>query len=154
MLEKLAERQGVQRTRNQLSRERKHSCLALRGWSAKSWAATHALLAKYHDIFSLKPGELGCTHMMKHKIKVIDDGPFKERFWRIPPPMVDEVCAYMKEMLQVGTIHPSQSLWYNAVVLVCKKDGSLCFCINFHELMQEPRRTPTPSHRYRKHWRA
>ena len=30
-----------------------------------------------------------------------------------------------------GAIHPSQSPWCNAVVLVRKKDDSLCFCINF-----------------------
>ena len=40
----------------------------------------------------------------------------------------------MKEMLEVGMIHPSQSQWCNAVVLVHKKDGGLCFCIDFHKL--------------------
>ena len=34
----------------------------------------------------------------------------------------------------MGTIHPSQSPWCNAVVLVCKKDGGLHFCIDFHKL--------------------
>ena len=36
--------------------------------------------------------------------------------------------------MEVDAIHPSQSLWCNAVVLVCKKDGGLCFCISFHKL--------------------
>ena len=48
--------------------------------------------------------------------------------------MVDEVHAHMKEMLEVGTICPSQSPWCNAVVLVCKKDRDLCLCIDFHKL--------------------
>ena len=43
----------------------------------------------------------------------------------------DEVQTPMNEMLEVGAIHPSQSPWYNAVVLVCKKDGGLHFCIDF-----------------------
>ena len=38
---------------------------------------------------------------------------------------------HLKEMLQSGAIRPSQSAWCNAVVLVRKKDGSLCFCIEF-----------------------
>ena len=38
------------------------------------------LLAKYHDVFSLDPAELGCTHSMEHIIKVTDDTPFKEWF--------------------------------------------------------------------------
>ena len=48
-----------------------------------SWAPELAdkacqLLAKYHDVFSLDPAELGCTHTMEHSIKVTDDTPFKE----------------------------------------------------------------------------
>ena len=37
-------------------------------------------------------------------------------------------------MLDLGTIQPSQSAWCNAVVLVRKKDGGLCFCIDFCHL--------------------
>ena len=79
------------------------------------------MLAEYHNIFFLEPGELGCTNLVKHEIRVIDEEPFKERFWRIPPPVVDEVHAHVKGMSEVGAIHPSQSLWCYAVVLVCKK---------------------------------
>ena len=71
---------------------------------------------------------------MKHEIRVVDDEPFKEQFLRIPPPMVDEVQTHMKEMLEVGAICPSQSPWCNRVMLVCKKDRGLHFCINFHKL--------------------
>ena len=45
--------------------------------------------------------------------------------------MVDEVRNRLREMLESGTIRPSQSTWCNAVVLVRKKGGSLHFCINF-----------------------
>ena len=34
-------------------------------------------------------------------------------------------------MMDSGTIHPSQSMWCNAVVLVWKKDGGLHLCIDF-----------------------
>ena len=33
-------------------------------------------LAEYHNVFSLEPLELGCTHSTKHTIKVTDDTPF------------------------------------------------------------------------------
>ena len=36
------------------------------------------LLAEYHDMFSLDPTELGCTHSTEHKIKETDDTVFKE----------------------------------------------------------------------------
>ena len=48
--------------------------------------------------------------------------------------MVDEVQTHVKEMLEVGTIHPSQSPWYNTVVFMHKKDGDLCFCTDFCKL--------------------
>ena len=107
--------------------------------------ATHTLLAEYHDIFSLEPGELGCTNLTKHKIRVVDDEPFKEPFQRIPPSMVDEVWGHVKEMLEVGTIHPSQSPWCsNAVILVCKKDRGLHFCIDFLKLNARTKKDSYP----------
>ena len=42
--------------------------------------AAHQLLAEYHDISSLDPTELGCTHSTEHIIKVTDYTPFKEQF--------------------------------------------------------------------------
>ena len=52
----------------------------LASWAPKLADKTHQLLAKYHDIFSLDPAELGCTHSTEHTIKVTDDTPFKEHF--------------------------------------------------------------------------
>ena len=82
----------------------------LEGWSIKNQAGAQVLLAEYHDICSLEPGKMSYTDLRKHEIRVIDDEPIKERFKRIPSSMVDKVHAHMKEMLEVGTIHPSQSL--------------------------------------------
>ena len=93
----------------------------------------HSLLRDYHDIFSLEKHDTGHT---KHKIalKDPDTPPFKERFRRIPPSQIDEVHAHLKMMLDAGVIRPSNSPWYNTVVLVRKKDGSLRFCIDFRRL--------------------
>ena len=106
----------------------------LEGWSGANCTSAHTLPTGYHDVFSLEPEELGCTSLAKHDIWVVDDKPFKERFWSILPPMVEEARAHMKEMLEAGVIHPSQSQWCNAVMLVWKKDGGLHFCIDFHKL--------------------
>ena len=88
----------------------------LEGWLEENQVAACSLLAEYHDISSLEPGELDTTDLAKHEIRVVDDEPFREWFWRIPPPMVDKVRAHMKEILEVGTIHSSQSPWCNAVI--------------------------------------
>ena len=102
----------------------------LDSWSPELADAVHWLLAKYHNVFPLDPTELGCTHSMEHTIKVMDDTPFKEWFRWIPPPLVEEVWNHLWEMLESGTIQPSQSAWCNVVVLV-RKDGGLWFCIDF-----------------------
>ena len=78
----------------------------LEEWSGANCTSTYAPLTKYHDIFSLHPGELDCTGLVKQEIRVVNDETFKERF---PPPMVEEVRTHMKEMLEVGAICPSQS---------------------------------------------
>ena len=138
-LEKLDKMQGIQWTK--MSIEWKKEMLlpqldlsGLEGWSGANHTYACALLTEYNDIFSLEPGELGCTSLAKHEIRVVVDEPFKERFQRTPPPMVEEVRAHVKEMLEVGNICPSQSAWCNTVMLVRKKDGGLCFCIDFCKL--------------------
>ena len=60
--------------------------------------AAHQLLAKYHDVFSLDPAELGCTHSTEHTIKVTDNTPFKEQFRWIPLPMVEEVRNHLRDV--------------------------------------------------------
>ena len=100
---------------------------SLDSWTLGLADAACQLLAKYHDVFSLDPAELGCTHSTEHIIKVTDDTPFKEQFRRIPPPMVEEVRNHLKEMLESGTIRPSQSAWCNAMVLRVEKGSPLMF---------------------------
>ena len=72
--------------------------------------------------------------MVKHKIRLDNYTPFKERYHRIPPNLFDEVKNHLKEMIEVGAIHNSNSPWASAVVLVRKKDGSLRFCIDLRKL--------------------
>ena len=105
----------------------------LEAWPEDQAEKAHSLLKEYHDIFSLEKCDVGHTKAAKHKIvlKDLDTPPFKERFHQIPPPQLDEVHAHLKMMLDAGVIQPSKSPWCNAVVLVRKKDGSLCFCIDF-----------------------
>ena len=86
---------------------------------------------EYHDIFLLDKNEIGCMDAAEHIIELLDEEPFKERFWRIAPPLLDEVREHLQDMLDGGAIRTLQSAWCNAVVLIRKKDGGLQFCIDF-----------------------
>ena len=116
----------------------------LKDWLPELAKRAKALLLEFHHVFSLEPNEIGCTDTTKHVIELMKDEPFKERFHRIAPPLVDEVCQHIQEMLDSGAIRPSQSPWCNAVVLVRKKDGSLRFCIDFRRLNARTKKDAYP----------
>ena len=68
-----------------------------------AWKAV-ALLPEFHRVFSLEPNEIGCMDVTGHVINFMKDKPFKERFWCIAPPLVDEVHQHIQEMLDGGAI--------------------------------------------------
>ena len=95
----------------------------LKDWLPELARRAKALLLEFHHVFSLEPNEIGCTNATKHVIELMKDKPFKERFRRIAPPLVDKVRQHIQEMLDGGAIRPSQLPWCNAVVLVRKKEA-------------------------------
>ena len=103
-------------------------------WSPGNVAAVRELVLAYHDVFVLESNELGCTSAIEHDIHIKNSEPFKERFRHIPPPLLEEVCTSLRDMLEAGAICLSQSPWCNAVVLVWKKDSTLHFCVDFRHL--------------------
>ena len=108
----------------------------LDGWKEETALKAKRLLMEFHHIFCLEKNEMGCTDATEHVIELLleQDEPFKERFRRIVPHEVEEVCQHIQEMLDGEAIHPSQSPWCNAIVLVWKKDGTLRFCIELRRL--------------------
>ena len=81
-LEELDEVQGNQQTKMSLVRQKEVilqqlDLSGLEGWSEANQTTTCTLVAEYHDMFSLKPRELGCNNLVKHEIRVVDE-PFKE----------------------------------------------------------------------------
>ena len=103
-------------------------------WSPGNALVARELVLAYHNVFTLESNELGCTSAIEHEIRINNSEPFKEQFRRIPLPLLEEVHVSLQDMLDAGAIRLSQSLWCNAVVLVSKKDGTLCFCIDFRHL--------------------
>ena len=103
-------------------------------WMEQQQNSVKKLLEEYQHLFALNLKELGRTSLVQHKIKLSNDKPFKERYRRIPPHQYEEVQKHLQEMLAVGVIQRSTSPWASPVALVCKKDGSLQFCIDLRKL--------------------
>ena len=106
----------------------------LKEWPESEQKQARELLLKWEHLFAQNNLDLGKTALIKHKIRLTDQTPFKERYRCIPLHMYDDVRAHIQEMLDIGAIHKSHSLWASVVVLVHKKDGGLRFCIDLRKL--------------------
>ena len=98
------------------------------------------VLGKWEHIFSKSAIDLGRTDLVKHKIELLDDRPFKQPYRRIPPGMYEEVRQHLKDMLAAGAIRESDSPYSSNVVLVRKKDNSLRFCLDYRILNSKTRK--------------
>ena len=113
-------------------------------WFPQNAGVVRELVLAYHDVFALESNELGCTSAIKHEICIENGKPFKEWFWHIPLPLLEEVRTSLRDMLEAGVICLSQSPWCNAVVLVQKKDGTLRFCVDFRCLNAHTKKDSYP----------
>ena len=104
------------------------------GWRSELKTELYELLKEFSFLFAMDSMDLGKTDLIQHHIKLTDYMPIKDRYRRIPPHQYNEVHKHFKEMLEIGAIRKSNSPWASPVMLVCKKDGSLCFCIDLRRL--------------------
>ena len=103
-------------------------------WTEDQKSEAKKLITEFHHLFALEDKELGRTSLIKHKIRLDNNIPFKERHRRIPPHQYEEVRKHLQEMLEMGAIQRSHSPWASPVVLVRKKTGELRFCIDLRKL--------------------
>ena len=60
-------------------------------WSWEDKKAVEEFFQEYGRLFALDKNDLGHTTKVKHKIKLNDYTPFKERYRRVPPHLYEEV---------------------------------------------------------------
>ena len=64
-------------------------------WSVEQQQAARKLLYDYSETFSKNDLDLGKCNILKHKIQLTDQQPFKERYRRIPPYLFEEVKQHL-----------------------------------------------------------
>ena len=104
----------------------------------------HSLLCDFASLFSTGAQDLGRTDQVQHRIHTGDATPIRQPARRLPPTKMKEAMKAVDDMYQEGIIEPSSSPWASPIVLVKKKDGSTCFCVDYRKLNQVTRKDSYP----------
>ena len=89
------------------------------------------LLLDRHQVFALTDEELGETDLVEHRIEITDHKPIKVFPRSLPYALRAELEAELDQLLSIGCIEPSCSPYASGLVLVQKKDGRLCVCLDY-----------------------
>lgn len=92
------------------------------------------LLEKYNDVFSKHSLDCGEAKGFVHRIRLMDERPFRLPYRRVPPAHYQKLRQVLSEMEEQGIIRKSVSEYASPLVLVWKKDGSLRICTDFRWL--------------------
>ena len=92
------------------------------------------LLTRWHHVFSHSDTDVGHTDIVQHKIDLLDERPFKQRYRRIPPALLNEVRDHLQQLYNAGIIQPSHSPYASNLVIVRKKDNTIRLCIDYRQL--------------------
>ena len=103
-----------------------------------------SLLHDCSDVFALTDQELGCTGIVHHSIDTGEHRPIKQQPYRTAIVRRDTIRQTVNEMQHQGIVQPSRNHWAIPVVLVPKKDGSLCFCVDYRKLNSIMRKDVSP----------
>ena len=92
------------------------------------------LIYDHPEVFSLHDEDLGFCDQIKHTIPMTMDEPVYLVHCTIPPQLQGEVHKCLDTWLQQGIIRPLQSPYASQVVIVQKKPGEICLCMDHHKL--------------------
>jgi len=96
--------------------------------------AVKDLLTEHEAIFSKGEYDIGRTPYVECRIDTGAHHPIRQALRRHPFKYLDVIDKQVEEMKAHGITEPAASPWASNVVLVCKKDNSLRFCIDYRKL--------------------
>jgi hypothetical protein len=113
----------------------------------------HRIIRKNKKVFELiplgKPPDRGFEHIieLEEGAKLIITTPY-----RYPKKHKDEIESSIKELLTMGHIRLISSPFASSVVLVKKKDGTMCMCIDYRALNKKTIKISIPFLGYMSYW--
>lgn len=111
--------------------------------STGMWDELRKTLDEYRDVFALQ-GD--ATNHVQHRVEIVDPAPIKQCLRRVPMLTTQIAEAEIQKMLERGVIKLSDSLWASPIVLVKKKDGTKCFCVDFCKVNAVSKKDAYPHH--------
>lgn len=111
--------------------EKEKTKLSGRKLTAEQVKMLTAVLNRYRDILSDKPGKI---EGVAHEINTGDAPPCRTMPYRLCPAYREAVKDEVRKLLDGGMIEPSTSPWSSPMVPVKKPDGSIRLCIDFRKL--------------------
>ncbi|CAI5657640.1 unnamed protein product [Oreochromis niloticus] len=92
------------------------------------------LIAQFESIFSRDKLDCGKANGCLHRIRVVDDKPFRLPCRRVPPTHYEKLRQALNDMEEREIIRKSCSEFASPLVLVWKKSGELRICNDFRWL--------------------
>nr|XP_055059066.1 uncharacterized protein LOC129442817 [Misgurnus anguillicaudatus]XP_055059067.1 uncharacterized protein LOC129442817 [Misgurnus anguillicaudatus] len=86
------------------------------------------------DVFATNDLDYGHTTAVKHKIRLFDPTPFKQRVRPIHPSDYEAVRLHLQELKEANIIRESESPFASPIVVVKKKNGSIRLCVDYRKL--------------------
>ena len=88
-------------------------------------------LSRHEEVFSDIPVK---TNMIKHKIELSENNPVRSRPDPLPHAMRENFKKEIDDMLSLGIVRELSSPFASPIVIVKKKDGSDCICVDYRKL--------------------
>jgi hypothetical protein len=97
------------------------------------------LLERYERVFSTGPDDVGCVDIVSHRIRLLNERPFKARPYKVNPNTDEEIERQVQMLKALRLIEDSASPWSSNVILVRKKAGSTGkteyrLCVDYRKL--------------------
>ena len=91
-------------------------------------------LSSMSDVFATYDLDYGHTTAVKHRIRLSDPTPFKQRPRPVHPSDYEAVRLHLKELYDAKVIRESESPFASPIVIVKKKNGAIRLCIDYRKL--------------------